>query len=65
MYPVDYLYIYIQNSEHGTTIYLSNLLCFIDNRFILKQMSSTEVEIFEKFGFEYFQYISKCYMEQV
>ncbi|XP_065940327.1 1-phosphatidylinositol 3-phosphate 5-kinase isoform X5 [Magallana gigas] len=35
-----------------------------DNRFILKQMSSTEVEIFEKFGFEYFQYISKCYMEQ-
>ena len=38
---------------------------FPDNRFILKQMSSTEVEIFEKFGFEYFQYISKCYMEQV
>ncbi|XP_055998370.1 1-phosphatidylinositol 3-phosphate 5-kinase-like isoform X3 [Ostrea edulis] len=35
-----------------------------DNRFILKQMSSTEVEIFEKFGFEYFQYISKCYVEQ-
>jgi hypothetical protein len=28
-------------------------------------MSGTEVEIFEKFGFEYFQYISKCYVEQV
>ncbi|XP_062584452.1 1-phosphatidylinositol 3-phosphate 5-kinase-like isoform X2 [Saccostrea cucullata] len=35
-----------------------------DNRFILKQMSGTEVEIFEKFGFEYFLYIHKCYMEQ-
>lgn len=44
---------------------MSNFLCFVDNRFILKQMSGTEVEIFEKFGFEYFQYISKCYMEQV
>ncbi|XP_021352266.1 1-phosphatidylinositol 3-phosphate 5-kinase-like isoform X3 [Mizuhopecten yessoensis] len=35
-----------------------------DDRFILKQMSGIEVDIFEKFGPEYFQHISKCYMEQ-
>ncbi|KAJ8321633.1 hypothetical protein KUTeg_000104 [Tegillarca granosa] len=36
-----------------------------DDRFILKQMSGIEVEIFEKFGPEYFQYISKSYQEKV
>lgn len=35
-----------------------------DDRFILKQMSGIEVDIFEKFGPEYFQHVSKCYMEQ-
>lgn len=35
-----------------------------DDRFILKQMSGIEVEIFEKFGPEYFQYISKSYQEK-
>ena len=43
----------------------SVFLNFSDNRFILKQMSSIEVDIFEKFGPEYFKYVSSCYMDQV
>ncbi|KAK3088070.1 hypothetical protein FSP39_014286 [Pinctada imbricata] len=35
-----------------------------DSRFILKQMSGVEVDIFEKFGPEYFKYVSNCYLEQ-
>ncbi|CAL1530359.1 unnamed protein product, partial [Lymnaea stagnalis] len=35
-----------------------------DDRFILKQMSNMEVESFEKFGPQYFQYIRMCITEQ-
>ncbi|XP_041374474.1 1-phosphatidylinositol 3-phosphate 5-kinase-like isoform X2 [Gigantopelta aegis] len=35
-----------------------------DDRFILKQMSNMEIESFEKFGPEYFKYISKAYTEK-
>ena len=36
-----------------------------DDRFILKQMSSMEVESFEKFGPEYFQYLMGTDKQQV
>lgn len=35
-----------------------------DDRFVLKQMSNVEVESFEKFGPQYFQYISRAYVDQ-
>ncbi|XP_046543785.1 LOW QUALITY PROTEIN: 1-phosphatidylinositol 3-phosphate 5-kinase-like [Haliotis rubra] len=35
-----------------------------DDRFILKQMSGMEVESFEKFGPEYFKYITRAYREK-
>ncbi|XP_048238602.1 1-phosphatidylinositol 3-phosphate 5-kinase-like isoform X1 [Haliotis rufescens] len=35
-----------------------------DDRFILKQMSGMEVESFEKFGPEYFKYITRAYGEK-
>ncbi|KAL5017949.1 hypothetical protein ScPMuIL_003671 [Solemya velum] len=35
-----------------------------DDRFVLKQMSTVEVESFEKFGPQYFQYISRAYVDQ-
>ena len=38
---------------------------YVDDRFILKQMSSMEVESFEKFGPQYFQYIYKSEKQQV
>ena len=37
----------------------------VDQRFILKQMSGAEIDVFEKFGPEYFTYMSKSYLEQV
>ncbi|XP_035827768.1 1-phosphatidylinositol 3-phosphate 5-kinase [Aplysia californica] len=36
----------------------------VDDRFILKQMSNMEVESFEKFGPQYFQYIKNCLADQ-
>ena len=41
------------------------LILSLDDRFILKQMSSMEVESFEKFGPQYFQYIYKSEKQQV
>lgn len=35
-----------------------------DQRFILKQMSGAEIDVFEKFGPEYFTYMRKSYLEQ-
>ncbi|XP_059146645.1 1-phosphatidylinositol 3-phosphate 5-kinase-like isoform X3 [Physella acuta] len=35
-----------------------------DDRFILKQMSNMEVESFEKFGPQYFQYMRSCITDQ-
>ncbi|CAC5388449.1 PIKFYVE [Mytilus coruscus] len=35
-----------------------------DQRFILKQMSGAEIDVFEKFGPEYFTYMNKSYVEQ-
>ncbi|GFO23856.1 1-phosphatidylinositol-3-phosphate 5-kinase, partial [Plakobranchus ocellatus] len=36
-----------------------------DDRFILKQMSNMEVDSFEKFGPQYFQYLKTCLSEEV
>ncbi|KAL3891964.1 hypothetical protein ACJMK2_004204 [Sinanodonta woodiana] len=36
----------------------------VDDRFILKQMSGMEVESFEKFGPQYFQYMIKTYLDE-
>ena len=38
---------------------------YVDDRFIVKQMSSMEAESFEKFGHDYFLYINKSYADRV
>ena len=37
--------------------------CFVDNRFILKQMSLREVQSFNEFAPHYFKYITKSSMD--
>ena len=39
--------------------------CFIDNRFILKQMSLREVQSFNEFAPHYFKYVTKSSMDSV
>ena len=48
------------NGICGITGYEIHLLCITDDRFVIKEMTKNDIQVFENFAPNYFVYINQC-----